>query len=107
MDLKEKFAQKMLEEKLDFLPLEESLELFNAGIELETTFSYGAFTEEVEDGYDCELDFLFSELDEVYGIYDSEGKFKIDNYTLKFLTNEDESFERIICPAPTYIDLIK
>ena len=35
-NLKEKYAQKMLEGKLDFLPLKEALELYNLGIKLET-----------------------------------------------------------------------
>lgn len=106
MSLKEQYAEKMLEEKLDFLPLEESLELIKGGVKLETTMNYIAYTEEVEDGYDCDLEYLFKELDEVYGVYDSEGRFIIDGYTLK-LGAEEDSFERIIAPAPTYIDLIK
>ena len=38
MNLKEKFAQKMLEEKLDFLPLMDALELYKSGVKLETKF---------------------------------------------------------------------
>lgn len=106
MTLKEQYAEKMLKEKLDFLPLEESLKLLESGLKLETTMNYIAFTEEVEDGYHCELEDLFKELDEVYGIYDSERRFIIDGYTLKLGENED-SFERILAPAPTYIDLIR
>lgn len=106
MTLKEEFVEKMLAEKLDFLPLEDALQLNASSEAVETKMNYIAYTEEVEDGYYCELEDLFKELDEVCGIYDTEGNFKIDGYTLRIGIGED-SFERILCPAPTYVDLIR
>jgi hypothetical protein len=70
--LKQKFAQKMLDEKLDFLPLEESLQLVECDINLDTRFHYVCSIEEIGDDY-----------------------------------NHFEEFTHGICPAPTYIDLIK
>lgn len=106
MTLKEKFAQKMLDEKLDFLPIEESLELLNSGEKVETRLNWIAYIEEVADGYDCDIEDMFKELEEAYGIYDDSGK--ISKYTKCFSLkeNDDDSFDREICPAPTYIDLI-
>lgn len=96
----------MLEKRLDFLPIEESIELFKQGINLTTTLDYVAYIEEVEDGYDCEIDSLLEQLDEVVGIYDKDGKIDIDDHTISLKLYTDD-FERVICPAPTYIDLLK
>lgn len=101
MSLKEKFAQKMLDEKLDFLPLKESLELFDSGVEVKTTFSWVMHIEEIPDHEDMTSEELFEAYDEIYGL---------DNdYYLK-VGNRDEEFDEFtleLCPAPTYIDLIK
>lgn len=101
MSLKKKFAQKMLDEKLDFLPLKESIELKESGITLETKFNWIVRSEELEDnGQDMTIEEILKEVEEIYGLEndyaltvgDSE---KFDEFTLE------------LCPAPTYIDLIK
>ena len=102
MTIKEKFAQKMLAEKLDFLPLLESIELQESGVVLKTKFHWVMSSEELEDnGYQKTPSELLEEYDKIYGS---------DN-TLKLRIGESEEqfdeFTLIICPAPTYIDLIK
>lgn len=99
--LKEKFAQKMLDEKLDFLPLKESIELFDSGIELETRFNWIMNTEEISDEpYNLTTEELFKEYDEVFGLDNS--------YALRIGDTEDfDEFTYTLCPAVTYIDLIK
>lgn len=102
MNLKEKFAQKMLEEKLDFLPLKESLELYDSGVKLKTMFSWVMRSEELENnGFDMSTEELLNACEELYGL---------DNdYTLKIGDRYDEfdEFTLELCPVPTYIDLIK
>lgn len=102
MELKEKFAQKMLDEKLDFLPLNESLQLFDSGVELKTRFWWVCRNEELEDnGNDMTTEEIFSSLKEIYG--------DIDDYHLTVGKSYDEfdEFTLGLAPAPTYIDLIK
>lgn len=66
--LKQKFAQKMLHEKLDFLPLEESLQLVECDINLDTRFSWVCRTEELEDnGEYMPTKELLSALQQIYG----------------------------------------
>lgn len=98
MDLKQKFAQKMLDEKLDFLPLEESLQLVEAGVELKTKFSWVCSFEEIGDEFETPREFAEAAIDlygEYYGVEIGNGY------------NHHEEFTYDICPAPTYIDLIK
>jgi hypothetical protein len=100
--LKQKFAQKMLDEKLDFLPLEESLQLVDADINLDTRFSWVCRTEELEDnGEYMTTKELLSSLEEIYG--------EPDDYHLTIGKPYDEydEFTLELAPAPTYIDLIK
>ena len=99
MDLKQKFAEKLLEWKLDFLPLEESLQLVEAGIRLETTFSYVANIEEIADAEDMTPRQVVEEIKEIFG----------NSYGLEIGNRYDhfDEFTLEICPAPTYIDLIK
>lgn len=102
MDLKEKFAQKMLEEKLDFLPLNESIELHEAGTILKTKFSWVINSEELEDNGDGKTTSeLLKEYDEIYGLE--------NDWELRVGKSDDEfdEFTLELCPAPTYIDLIK
>ena len=96
MDLKQKFAQKMLDEKLDYLPLEESLQLIEAGIVLETRFHYVCSIEEIGDEFDTPREFAEAALD-----FYTDGIEIGDDY------DHFEEFTYGICPAPTYIDLIK
>lgn len=97
MNLKEQFAQKMLEEKLDFLPLEESLQLVESGVILETRFHYVCSVEELtEDGYNTPREYAEAS-EEIFGEWGIE-------------IGDEERFDEFtygICPAPTYIDLIK
>jgi len=95
MELKEKFAQKMLDEKLDFLPLEESLQLKEAGIEVKTKFSWVCSIEEIGDEFETSREFAEAAID-FYG--EDEIEVGYDNHA---------EFTYDICPAPTYIDLIK
>jgi hypothetical protein len=102
MDLKGRFAQKMLEEKLDFLPLKESLDLYNSGIVLKTEFSWVMHSEEIEDsGNGMTTEELFKAYDEIYGL-DNKDYLKIGKSQDEF-----DEFTLELCPAPTYIDLIK
>jgi hypothetical protein len=102
MDLKQKFAQKMLEEKLDFLPLKESVELYNSGIKLETRFWWVCRSEELDNnGDDMTIVEILDSLEELYG--------EPDDYHLT-IGKEYEEFDEFtlnLCPAVTYIDLIK
>lgn len=104
MSLKEKFAQKMLEEKLDFLPLKESLELSNSGINLETRFNWVIDTEELgtdeKETSEMTKEELLESYNEVFGRDNSCG-LKIGDY------DTFSEFTLELCPAPTYIDLIK
>jgi hypothetical protein len=89
----------MLEEKLDFLPLKESLELHDSGIVVKTKFGWVICVEEFPDYDELTTEELLERYDEIYGdndyhlsIGDEE---KFDEFTLE------------LCPAPTYIDLIR
>lgn len=95
------YAQKMLDKKLDFLPLIDSYELLQAGIKLETMFSWVMHSEELTDnGYGKSLQELLLEYDEIYG----EGNQDYLKVGKKY--DEFDEFTLEICPAPTYIDLI-
>ena len=100
--LKQKFAQKMLDEKLDFLPLKESLELSRAGVDLETRFWWVCRTEELEEnGDEMSTEEVLSSLEEIYG--------EPSDYflTIGKIHDEFDEFTLDLAPAPTYIDLIK
>lgn len=100
--LKEKFAKKMLDEKLDFLPFEESYQLFNSNEKIEKTrFSYVYNNEEL---WDIDLnnwntiEEVKEEMIEVFGYED---------FVIWKWYDEFDEFTTEVCPAPTYIDLIK
>lgn len=100
--MKEQLAQKMLDEKLDFLPLKESLELLNSGVKLDTEFSWVVCTEELEDnGYDMPVEQIIEEHALIYGEDDK------DYLKVGKAYNEFDEFTLVLCPAPTYINLIK
>ena len=101
MSLKEKFAQKMLDEKLDFLPVKESIELFDSGVKLDTRFWWVMAGEEIENAQDLATEDLFLAYDEIYGL-DNEDYLRVGKEYDEF-----DEFTVDICPAPTYIDLIK
>lgn len=101
--LKQKFAQKMLDEKLDFLPLEESLQLVESGINLETNFFWVINVEELgtddKEPYEMTTEELLENYQEVFG--DSDYGLRVGN------SEEFDEFTLELAPAPTYIDLIK
>jgi len=100
--MKQRLAQKMLDEKLDFLPLKESLELLNSGVKLNTQLSWVVCTEELGDnGYDMTPEQIIEEHGKIYGKDDKK------NLTVGNSYNEFDEFTLELCPAPTYIDLIK
>ena len=92
----------MIEEKLDFLPLKESLELKYSGLELKTRFSWVARSEELENNGDnmSVLEILDS-LEEIYG--------EPDDYHLTIGDSYDhfDEFTLELCPAYTIGDLLK
>jgi len=104
MNLKENFAKKMLEEKLDFLPLKESLELYNSWIKLETKF-YWIYDSEELSGDDWDLEFRWDNLDEIK--QEMMKVFWEETFVVWNKYNEFAEFTAEICPAPTYMDLIK
>ena len=96
-ELIEKFAKKMLDEKLDFLPVEESLQLTEAGVEYKTRFSYVVSIEELDEDLSNPREILDAAI-EFYGVHGVEIGDDYDHF---------EEFTFGICPAPTYIDLLK
>jgi hypothetical protein len=103
-ELKQKFAQKMLDENLDFLPLEESLQLADCDINLDTRFSWVINVEELgtedRDYDEMTTEELLGNYREVFG--DSDCGLKVGNSDQEF-----SEFTMELAPAPTYIDLIK
>src|SRR6478609_3876139 len=99
MTLKERFAQRMLDKKLDFLPLKESLELQESGAEVKTRFGWVICVEEFPDHDELTTEELLERYYEIYG--DNDYHLTIGEYD-KF-----DEFTLELCPAPTYIDLIK
>lgn len=100
--MKEKFAKKMLEEKLDFLPLEESIALFDSGVELDTRFWWVCRSEELDNnGDDMTTEEIISSLEEIYG--------EPNNYYITVGKQYDEfdEFTLPLAPAPTLADLTK
>lgn len=101
--LKQKFAQKMLDEKLDFLPLEESLQLVESDINLETNFFWVINVEELGTDdkklYEMTTEELLENYREVFG--DRDCGLRVGN------SEEFDEFTLELAPAPTYIDLIK
>lgn len=101
MNIKEQFAQMMLDKKLAFLPLKESLELLNSGVELKTHFWWVMNNEELTDnGQYMTKEEALAEFDEIYSLN--------GNYGLRVGRKDDEfdEFTFDICPAPTYIELL-
>jgi len=93
----EGMALKMLEQGLDFLPVEDSLSLKENGIDVKTRFHYVVNIEELDsDEFESNIDAVES----YRKIYGSEPE--IGNHYDHF-----SEFTYAVCPAPTYIDLIK
>lgn len=101
--LKQKFAQKMLDEKLSFLPLEESLQLVDCDINLDTTFYWVINIEELgtdeKESDEMTTKEILESYEEVFG--DSNWGLRVGNM------DEFNEFTLVLAPAPTYIDLIK
>ena len=101
-NLKFRFAQKMEQERLDFLPVKESLELFDSCGELQTSFWWVMHSEELTDNGDgLTTEEIFAEYDEIYGL-DNKDYLRVGKQYDEF-----DEFTLALCPAPTYIDLIK
>ena len=107
MELKEKFAQKMLDGKLNHLPIKESYELYKAGIIVPTREHYVISLEEFD-----EWDYKGSEVE--YYIKECLKEYKdleeaFDNDLIEIGDDYDhfEEFTYGLFPAPTYIELIK
>jgi hypothetical protein len=94
----EKLAQRMVDEKLDFLSLEDSIVLSEV-IDLKTTFYWVGMIEEVENYYELSNEELIKEIDDIYGT--PHEMIRVGR------TDEFSEFTHVFCPAPTYIDLIK
>jgi hypothetical protein len=100
--MKEKLAQKMLEEKLDFLSLKDSLALYKSEPEVQTRFWWVARTEEIGgEVFNMSSEEIIAEVHEIYG--------EDDDYALTIgdKSNHFREFTYALCPAPTYTDLIK
>lgn len=92
----------MLGKKSNFLPLKEALELYESGVKLETRFWWVCRSEELEDnGDNMSVIEILDSLEEIYGEFN-------DYYlTIGNRHNQFDEFTLELCPAPTYIDLIK
>jgi hypothetical protein len=100
--MKEQFAQMMLDEKLDFLPLKESLQLLESGIKIDTQFSWVVHSEELEDnGYGMSVEEILEAHADIYG-ESNKDYLKVGNSYDEF-----DEFTLELCPAPTYTDLIR
>ena len=95
----EKFAEYMLDLKLSFLPLEESLQLKDADINLDTEFHWIAMIEEIPDHWEMGDGEILIELEDIYG--------QPTDMVRVGRKDEFDEFTYVFCPAPTYIDLIK
>lgn len=99
--MKEILAQKMLDDKLDFLSLEDSLALHNSVEVYESRFWWVARSEELENnGFDMSAEEVIKECLEIYG--DSDYGITIGDRHEQF-----DEFTLELFPAPTYIDLIR
>lgn len=97
--MKKELAQMMFDKKLDFLPIEESLRLFEAGELVETTYWWVANIEELGGGEDeMTVREIYMELEEIMGDF---------GYSIGDPEDHFDEFTYRLCPAPTYIDLIK
>lgn len=96
----EKFIKKMVKEKLDFLPLEESMELLKSGVQYETKFGWVGCSEELEDnGDNMTLDEIINSHEFLYG--SNNDQIRVGK------SDEFSEFTLFFCPAPTYGDLLK
>lgn len=100
--MKDLMAGKVLAEKLNHLPLGDSIMLMESGVDVETESFWVIHSEELEDnGWGMTPAQLIEAHADLYGEYDKDylkvgnGYDDFDEFTLK------------ICPAPTYMELIK
>lgn len=91
----------MLEKRLDFLPLEESISLSYYPIKIDTKFNWIVNSEELDDnGYDMPFADIIEAHHELYGENDKD-------YLTIGDSDKFSEFTLVLCPAPTYMDLIK
>lgn len=92
----------MLDEKLDFLPLDESYNLFNSNERIEgTRFSWVYNNEEL---WECDLYYQWVTLDDVKK--EMLEVFWKEDFIIWKWEDEFAEFTTEVYPAPTYIDLI-
>jgi hypothetical protein len=100
--MKKELAQKMLDGKLNFLPLEDSIQLMESGHDIDTEFYWVIHSEELEDnGYGMSPAELIDAHADIYGENDK------DYLTVGNPHDTFDEFTLKICPAPTYMELIK
>lgn len=89
----QEMANKMLDNYLTFLPIEDSMSIRN--VEVKSEMNYVVNYEELENDYHSDKNKLFNEAKEFFGD---------DFYEIK---SSEDDFEVSICSAPTYIELLK
>lgn len=108
MDLKEQFAQKMLDEELRFLPIEDAYELYKQGIIVPCNDYYVLPEKSDFDEWDGEGNETDHYIDQILSEYDGDWEMALED-TLDIGTAEElfdeESLE--LFPAPTYEELTK
>ncbi len=106
MELKEKFAQKMLDGKLNHLPIEDAYKLYKQGIIIPSRDSYVISIEEFEE-WNYEGDQTEFYIKEILDTYSS-----LEKATGRIIEigNDYDHFDEFtygLFPAPTYMELIK
>lgn len=86
-------ANRMLDNYLTFLPIEDAI--FLNIVKIKTEMNYVVNYEELENDYHSDKKKLFNEAKEFFGD---------DFYEIK---SSEDDFEVSICSAPTYIELLK
>ena len=86
-------ANRMLDNYLTFLPIEDAI--FLNIVKIKTEMNYVVNYEELENDYHSDKNKLFNEAKEFFGD---------DFYEIK---SSEDDFEVSICSAPTYIELLK
>ena len=86
-------ANKMLENYLTFLPIDDAMSIRN--VEVRSEMNYVVYYEGLENDYHSNKEDLFNEAKEFFGD---------DFYEIK---SSEYDFEVSLCSAPTYIELLK
>lgn len=106
--LREKFAKKMLDGKLDHLPFNDSMELFKSDEKIENSREWYVINKENfadQEDYDIdEVDYYLNEIIKEFGSIE-----QAEDYALDIGDDYDhfDEFTLGVCPAPTYMELIR